>query len=59
MDNNRELEKRILGRIAAIKRGEMKPAESGIGAFFKHLTDEVLKSELLQKYKLVLSGLTI
>ena len=57
-DLNESLERKIIGAMNAIKRGDMKPKDSGIGAFFKHLTDEVMKSDLMERYKLVLSGLT-
>ena len=57
-DLNESLERKILGRINAIKRGEVTPKDSGIGAFFKHLTDEVMKGQLMERYKMVLSGLT-
>ena len=57
-DLNESLERKIIGTMNAIKRGEVKPKDSGIGGFFKHLTDEVMKGQLLERYKLVLSGLT-
>jgi len=51
------LEKKIIGKINAIKNGSITPDESGIGKLFNQLKpiDEPCYNELLIKYKKVLT----
>ncbi len=50
-----QLEKKITGKIIAIKNGKETPAESGIGKLFARLKpiDEPLYEKLMEKYKAV------
>ena len=50
------LEKKISGKISAIKVGTITPTESGIGKLFAELKkiDEPLHETLMTKYKAVL-----
>jgi hypothetical protein len=53
------LEKKIIGKINAVKNGTVTPKESGIAALLNRLKllDEPLYIELLHKYKNVLRNL--
>ena len=57
--NPLELERKIKGKMAAIKREELTPTESNIGVLFKNLKqkDEVLYTELINEYKIVLKNI--
>jgi len=50
------LNRKIIGKMGAIKRKEITPKESGIGTLFNRLKtiDEALYIKLLDKYKTVL-----
>jgi len=52
------LEKKIIGKMAAIKRGDLAPKDSGIGKLFSMLKgiDEPSYLEHLEKYKQILSA---
>jgi len=53
------LEKKIIGKMGAIKNGTLTPKDSDIGALFIRLKnlDEVLCEELMKKYKTILSNI--
>jgi hypothetical protein len=55
----RALEKKILGKMGAIKNGTLTPKDSGIGVLLNRLKplDEVLYLELLNKYKTILTNI--
>jgi hypothetical protein len=53
------LEKRIIGKMSAIKRGEITMKESKIGTLFNKLkeTDEALYLKLISEYKEIIQTL--
>ena len=56
--NVTQIEKRIIGKMSAIKRGDMTPKESNIHVLFKVLKekDEVAYAKMIQRYKEVLQS---
>lgn len=55
----RKIEKTILAKIGAIKRGSITPADAKIGIMLNALkiVDEPLYDELMNKYKIVIENL--
>ena len=51
-----QIEKRIIGKMSAIKRGEITPKESNLHILFNVLKekDEVAYGRMIQKYKKIL-----
>jgi len=49
----KDIEKRIIGKMSAIKQGKITPQESKIGILFNNLKtrDEALYIELITRYK--------
>jgi hypothetical protein len=54
MNFNDQLERKIIGKMNAIKKGEITPTESGIGKLFNLVTDVAMHENLMKRYSQVL-----